>query len=131
MFVRFSLAAPDWHRIKELDGVQTVLGSIGSPATPSPIRDDEIAQIRALPHMELNDCFYPDGAFKRLARRQEIIPEAEMPFEVGELLRILSGAFADFEAVCEWSDRHRVKVQTTLFGRSVPTILARRDVVAA
>lgn len=131
MFARFSLADPEWHRIKYLDGVQQLLGSAGAPTRPAPIADAEIAQIRALPKMELNDCLYPAGAFKRLARMQDVIPDAELPFEAGELVRILSGAFADFEAVCEWSDTRRVGIRTSIFGREVKTTVARREVAAA
>lgn len=131
MFARFSLADPDWHRIKDLDGVQRLLGSAGAPGIPAPIAETAIAAIRALPQMELNDCFYPDGAFKRLAKQQELSDPETEPFEAGELIRILTGVYAGFEAACEWSDRRRVGFRTSIFGRDVKATADRRDVAAA
>jgi transcription antitermination factor NusG len=123
MFVKMNLSDPDWHRIKDLDGVERIMGAVGAGGTPSAVPDGAIEFIRKLPGMNTNGCVYPGGRFD---------PDFEgEPIEVGVMTRILTGSMADHEGICEWSDTRRVRLGMWILGREVPTTLARRDVIPA
>lgn len=52
------------------------------------------------------------------------------PFRQGEVVRVIGGAFADFNGVVEevFADRERLRVAVLVFGRATPTELAFAEV---
>ena len=94
-----------WHLVRS---VPRVMGFIGGTADkPAPITDREANQI--LQRME-------EGAER---------PRPKVLFEPGEVVRVTSGPFADFEAVVEGVDyeKNKLKVSVLIFGRSTPVEL--------
>lgn len=94
-----------WHLVRS---VPRVMGFIGGTADkPAPITDREASQI--LQRME-------EGAER---------PRPKVLFEPGEVVRVTSGPFADFEAVVEEVDyeKNKLKVSVLIFGRSTPVEL--------
>lgn len=94
-----------WHLVRS---VPRVMGFIGGTADkPAPITDREANQI--LQRME-------EGAER---------PRPKVLFEPGEVVRVNSGPFADFEAVVEEVDydKNKLKVSVLIFGRSTPVEL--------
>ena len=94
-----------WHLVRS---VPRVMGFIGGTADkPAPITDREANQI--LQRME-------EGAER---------PCPKVLSEPGEVVRVTSGPFADFEAVVEEVDyeKNKLKVSVLIFGRSTPVEL--------
>jgi transcriptional antiterminator NusG len=94
-----------WHLVRS---VPRVMGFIGGTADkPEPITDREANQI--LQRME-------EGAER---------PRPKVLFEPGEVVRVTSGPFADFEAVVEEVDyeKNKLRVSVLIFGRSTPVEL--------
>lgn len=94
-----------WHLVRN---IPRVLGFIGGTSDrPAPISKAEADRI--LNRLE-------DGADK---------PRPKTLFEVGEVVRVIDGPFADFNGVVEEVDyeKSRVKVSVLIFGRSTPVDL--------
>lgn len=94
-----------WHMIK---AIPRVLGFIGGTSqTPTPISDKEAEAI--IQKVE-------EGAAK---------PKPKTLFEPGEVVRVTSGPFVDFNGVVEEVnyDKNRLRVAVLIFGRSTPVEL--------
>ncbi len=94
-----------WHLVKS---VPKVLGFIGGTSTkPAPIRDQEVNDI--------------------LDRVQagEDKPKPKVVYQVGEVVRVTDGPFADFNGVVEEVnyEKSRLRVAVLIFGRSTPVEL--------
>ena len=105
VMVEMELTDETWHVIKNTPRVTGFLG--GSGNRPSPISEKEVAKI--LSQME-------EGVER---------PRPKVLFEVGEMVRVKEGPFADFngnveEVNCEKS---KVRVSVAIFGRSTPVEL--------
>lgn len=123
LFPRYLFAqfrrADDWQIIRDLPGVDYILGT--RPDTPAPIPDDAIDIIRKV--CEINDCRYPTGV-----DLQNL--DAPAPLAVGSMAQFTSGSMVDCRGICEWSDAERVKLLMTILGREV-RVVARRSMVEA
>ena len=91
-----------WHLV---NNVPKVVGFIGSsPNNPTPVQDKEIKNI--------------------ISRIQEDAtkPKPKILYEVGEVVRVTSGPFNDFNGVIEEVDyeKNRLQVSVQIFGRSTP-----------
>ncbi|HEY7839512.1 MAG TPA: transcription termination/antitermination protein NusG [Terriglobales bacterium] len=93
-----------WHVIKN---TPRVAGFVGSGQTPTPLTDEEIAQI--LHRVETG------GEHPRL----------QMKFDKNETVKITDGPFATFTGVVDEinDDRETLKVMVTIFGRQTPVEL--------
>jgi transcriptional antiterminator NusG len=94
-----------WHLIKS---IPKVLGFIGGKSDkPEPIREKEAETI--LQRMQ-------DSSEK---------PKPKVLFEVGEVVRVIDGPFADFNGVVEEVnyEKSRLRVAVLIFGRSTPVEL--------
>ncbi|NOX42278.1 MAG: transcription termination/antitermination protein NusG [Gammaproteobacteria bacterium] len=105
VLVQMDLDDDSWHLVKD---VPKVLGFIGGTGDrPSPISDREAQSI--------------------LDRVQEGVdkPRPKVLFEPGEVVRITSGPFNDFNGVVEEVDyiKSRMRVAVLIFGRSTPVDL--------
>jgi len=105
VLVQMDMNDDSWHLVK---GTSRVLGFIGGTADkPSPITEREANAIL----QRVND-----GVDK---------PRPKTLFEVGEVVRVNEGPFADFNGVVEEVDydKSRIKVAVLIFGRSTPVDL--------
>ena len=105
VLVEMAMDEEAWHLVKS---VPRVLGFIGGTSDrPAPITQREADRI--LQRLE-------DSTDK---------PKPKTLFEVGEVVRVIDGPFADFNGVVEEVDyeKSRVKVSVLIFGRSTPVEL--------
>jgi len=105
VLVQMELDDDSWHLVKD---VPKVLGFIGGTGDrPVPISNKEAQSI--------------------LDRVQEGVdkPKPKVLFEAGEVVRITSGPFNDFNGVVEEVDyvKSRMRVAVLIFGRSTPVDL--------
>ena len=105
VLVEMDLTDESWHVIKNTPRVTGFLG--GSGNRPTPISEKEVAKI--LSQME-------EGVEK---------PRPKVLFEVGELVRVKDGPFADFNGNVEDVnyEKSKVRVSVAIFGRSTPVEL--------
>ena len=92
-----------WYFVRNTQGI---IGFIGGSDKPVPLGPDEVADLFRAPEAE----------------------EAVKPkvlFEIGEVVRINSGAFENFEGSIEEIDNERgkLKLMVSIFGRSTPVEL--------
>ena len=94
-----------WHLVRSTNRVTGFLGGAGN--RPAPISEREVKEI--LSQME-------EGVEK---------PRPKVLFEVGELVRVKEGPFADFNGNVEEVnyEKSKVRVSVTIFGRSTPVEL--------
>ena len=102
-----------WHLVKD---VPKIMGFIGGTADrPAPITDREAENI--LQRME-------EGADK---------PRPKVLYEVGEMVCVIDGPFADFNGVVETVsyEKNKLTVSVQVFGRSTPVELDFSQVIKA
>ncbi|OEY66535.1 transcription termination/antitermination protein NusG [Marinobacter sp. X15-166B] len=105
VLVQMEMADASWHLVKNTPRVLGFIG--GTKEKPAPITEQEAQAI--LQRVE-------SGVDK---------PKPKTLFEPGEVVRVISGPFADFNGVVEEVDydKSRVKVAVLIFGRSTPVEL--------
>jgi transcriptional antiterminator NusG len=105
VLVEMELTDETWHVIKNTPRVTGFLG--GSGNRPTPISEKEVAKI--LSQME-------EGVER---------PRPKVLFEVGEMVRVKEGPFADFNGNIEEVnyEKSKVRVSVAIFGRSTPVEL--------
>jgi transcriptional antiterminator NusG len=105
VLVEMELTDDTWHLVKSTPRVTGFLG--GSGNKPTPISENEVNKI--LSQME-------EGVEK---------PRPKVLFEVGEMVRVKEGPFADFNGNVEEVnyEKSKVRVSVTIFGRSTPVEL--------
>ncbi|MGH8658657.1 MAG: transcription termination/antitermination protein NusG [Gammaproteobacteria bacterium] len=105
VLVQMEMNDDAWHLIRE---VPKVIGFIGGTSDrPSPISDREAE------------------AIIQRVREGTDKPRPKVLFEVGELVRVVDGPFADFNGVVEEVnyERNRLRVAVLIFGRPTPVEL--------
>lgn len=105
VLVEMELTDETWHLVKSTNRVTGFLG--GSGNRPAPISQGEVDKI--LSQME-------EGVEK---------PKPKVLFEVGEMVRVKEGPFADFNGNVEDVnyEKSKVRVSVTIFGRATPVEL--------
>lgn len=105
VLVQMELDDSTWHLVKETPRVLGFIG--GTPERPAAITEKEANAI--LQRVE-------DGVDK---------PKPKVLFEAGEVVRVTTGPFADFNGHVEEVDydKSRLKVSVLIFGRSTPVDL--------
>ena len=93
-----------WHLVKNTPKVSTFLGSKGMPI---PISNTEAAKIS-------------EQVLQGIEK-----PKPSIEFEVGEVIKVIDGPFASFDGMIEQIDteKSRIKVAVSIFGRSTPVEL--------
>ena len=103
VLVRMEMDEDTWHLVKSVPKVRGFIGG----EQPSPITEKEADRI--------------------LARVQEGVdkPRPKILFEVGEVVRVKEGPFADFNGMVEEVnyEKNRLRVAVLIFGRSTPVEL--------
>ncbi|MFT4192411.1 MAG: transcription termination/antitermination protein NusG [Comamonas sp.] len=94
-----------WHLVKQTSKVTGFVG--GARNRPSPISEEEVQKI--VSQMQ-------EGTDK---------PRHKVEFEVGELVRVKEGPFADFNGSVEEVnyEKSKLRVSVTIFGRATPVEL--------
>ena len=105
VLVEMAMDDDSWHLVKDCPKVMGFIG--GTSDRPTPISETEVNVILD----RIND-----GAAK---------PRPKVLFEVGEVVRVIDGPFADFNGVVEEVnyEKSRLRVAVTIFGRSTPVEL--------
>jgi transcription termination/antitermination protein NusG len=105
VLVEMELTDETWHLVKSTPRVTGFLGGKGN--RPAPISEKEVEKI--LSQME-------EGVEK---------PKPKVLFEVGEMVRVKDGPFADFNGNVEDVnyEKSKVRVSVAIFGRSTPVEL--------
>ncbi|MFY2952459.1 transcription termination/antitermination protein NusG [Achromobacter ruhlandii] len=105
VLVEMDLTDETWHLVKNTNRVTGFLG--GSGNRPTPISEKEVEKI--LSQME-------EGVEK---------PRPKILFEVGEMVWVKEGPFADFNGNVEEVnyEKSKVRVSVTIFGRATPVEL--------
>ena len=105
VLVEMAMDDDSWHLVKDCPKVMGFIG--GTSDRPTPISEREVNVILD----RIND-----GAAK---------PRPKVLFEVGEVVSVIDGPFADFNGVVEEVnyEKSRLRVAVTIFGRSTPVEL--------
>ena len=99
IFVEMIMTKSTWFVVRNTPGVSGITGSSGKGAMPFPIPREEIEPV--LKRMHIDD------------------PDMYSDYHVGDMIKILSGTFADAEGVITEikPESSEVSVEITLFGR--------------
>ncbi len=105
VLIEMEMGDQSWHLVKSCP---KVVGFIGSKSDrPMPISEQEVRNILS----RVEDCIDK--------------PKPKTLFEVGEVVRVSDGPFADFNGVVELVnyEKSRLQVAVLIFGRSTPVEL--------
>ena len=114
VFVEMAMDDQTWHLVKSTPKVISFIGtttgerpSKNEPKRPTPLSDKEAENI-----------------FQQMQDSSEK-PKPKVLFEVGEVVRVTEGPFADFNGVVEEVnyEKSRLRVAVLIFGRSTPVEL--------
>lgn len=100
VLIKMELGREAMHFVQNVNGVTGFLGG----RNPQPLREDEIRRI--------------------LGQTEKGVSEkvSEVPFEIGDAVKIKEGPFKDFDGVVDevHPEKGKVKVMVSVFGRSTP-----------
>ncbi|MFQ5583936.1 MAG: transcription termination/antitermination protein NusG, partial [Calditrichia bacterium] len=93
------------HLVQETPGVISFVGPRNKPQT---VRPEELETI-----------------LRRVEREETEVEKLEIPFRVGDSIRVMDGPFADFTGIVEEinEEKKKVKVSVSIFGRPTPVEL--------
>ncbi len=103
MLISMELNDSTWHTIR----VNHVVGFVGDDRNPTPLSDEDAGKII--------------GRIKDGSER----PRPKIMFDVGQVVRVIDGPFANFQGVVDevFPDKGRVRVMVSIFGRETPVEL--------
>lgn len=104
LLIEMEMGDDIWYVIKN---TPKVTGFLGGAKEPTPLSDEEVAQI--LEHM----------------RGETAEPKPKVLFELGENVRVVDGPFTNFTGVIREvnPERGKLKVMVSIFGRATPVEL--------
>lgn len=104
LLIEMDLNEKSWLLVKTTPGVT---GFIGSGKKPSALTADEV-----------------DNILKR-TKETQTKPSPKVSFELGESVRVTDGPFVNFNGVIEqvYTDKQKIQVSVSIFGRSTPVEL--------
>jgi transcriptional antiterminator NusG len=105
VLVQMEMNDETWHLVRHIPRVMGFIG--GTSDRPAPISEKDV-----------------DAIMQRV-REGEDKPKPKTLFEVGEMVRVTEGPFADFSGVVEEVnyEKNRVSVGVMIFGRTTPVEL--------
>ncbi len=105
MLVSMDLNDTTWHVLH--DNMPRVIGFVGDDEHPTPLPDADAEKIIGR---------IQDGAEA---------PRPKVIFEIGEVVRVTDGPFANFQGVVDevFPEKGRVRVMVSIFGRDTPVEL--------
>lgn len=107
VLIEMEMSEETKHLVENIPGVTRFVGDAGNEKNPMPLSELEIARIRGHATPE----------------RERV--HAEVPFKVGESVKVVDGPFCDFVGTVDEinSDRGKVRVMVSIFGRATPVEL--------
>jgi transcriptional antiterminator NusG len=104
ILVEMHMTDESWHLVNDMPGVT---GFVGTASGPQPLSKPEVDRILGRMDKE----------------KQTIIPE--IPFTLGEHIRIKDGPFSDFTGIVDEinAERGKLRVLVSIFGRETPVEL--------
>jgi len=104
ILVEMHMTDESWHLVNDMPGVT---GFVGTASGPQPLSKAEVERILGRMDKE----------------KQTIIPE--IPFSLGEHIRIKDGPFSDFTGIVDEinAERGKLRVLVSIFGRETPVEL--------
>ena len=104
IMVEMEMTKEAWHLVRNTPGVTSF---VSAGDKPQPLRNEEVERIMA----------QMDRARTRAA--------SDIPFKVGDAVKVIDGPFADFSGVVNEinPERGKLKVMVSIFGRSTPVEL--------
>ncbi len=102
ILVKMKMDKESWSTVRNTPGVT---GFVGTNNQPTPLRPDEVDQI--------------------VRRMESETPRVRVDFKIGDTVRIIDGPFYDFlgQVAQIDSDKNRVRVMVSFFGRETPVEL--------
>ncbi len=102
ILVNMIMDEDSWYVVRNTPGVT---GFVGMGTEPTPLREDEVAQI--------------------MRRMEAEAPVIRVPYKPGEKVRIIDGPFNDIVGIVDAIDEERAKVRVlvSFFGRETPVEL--------
>lgn len=116
VFIQMELDDDTWHLVNQITKVSGFVGGTKeNKGKPKPISDSDAEKMLQRVH---------ESAEK---------PRPKILFEPGEVVRVVSGPFADFNGVVEEVnyEKNRLRVAVLIFGRSTPVELEFSQVAKA
>ncbi len=113
LLVRMVYDNDSWYVVRNTPGV-TGFVSAGTGSKPTPLSKHEVEKILAV-------------------KKEEVRPQVRLGFEEGDVVRITSGPFADFNGTINEinADQAKLKVLVNIFDRETPVELAFDQVAKA
>lgn len=105
VLVEMEMARDTWHLVTNTPGVTNFVG-VGNK--PQPLKEFEVERILG-----------------RIEGDKTAKGTVEIPFEVGEHVKVIDGPFSDFAGVVDEvsPERRKLKVMVSIFGRATPVEL--------
>ncbi len=93
------------HLVQETPGIISFVGPKNSPQV---VRPEEV-----------------DAILRRVERQETEVEKVDVPFHLGDVIRVMDGPFAEFTGVVEEinEEKKKVKVSVSIFGRPTPVEL--------
>ena len=106
ILVEMNMSEENWYLVRKITNVLGFVG--GVKGKPVPITEKEVNRI-----------------IDRMNKSQGDEPKPSVVYDVGEVVRVIDGPFADFNGVVEEVnyEKSRLKVSVLIFGRSTPVDL--------
>lgn len=113
LLVQMAMEPDCWQLVRD---VSHVYGFIGDSEKPTPLQDAEAEAIQ-----------------ERLSETRTSEPRMKTIFEIGEMVRVIKGPFADFSGTVEEVNysKNRLWVAISIFGRTTSTELTFHQVTRA
>ena len=111
LLVHMAMNHDSWHLVRNVPKIMGFIG--GKSDTPTPLSQSEA-----------------DAILQRIKDKKDK-PQPRILFEAGEVVRVISGPFNDFNGVVEKVnyEKNRLWIFVTIFGRSTPVELEFDQVV--
>jgi transcription termination/antitermination protein NusG len=105
VLVEIVMTDDSWYVVRNTPGVTGFVGSAGSGSKPTPLLPEEV-----------------DFILKRMGLEQKRV---DVNFELGEMVQVKEGPFANFTGSIEEidKDKSKIKVLVNMFGRDTPVEL--------
>lgn len=93
------------HLVQETPGV---ISFVGPRNHPTEVKAEEV-----------------EAVLRKVERKESEAEQVEVPFRVGDAIRVIDGPFADFTGIIEEvnEEKKKVKVSVSIFGRPTPVEL--------
>lgn len=105
VLVECELVGEIQSKLRNIPNVLGFLGESKASTTPAPLRSNEVSRLL--------------GTVDEMAEVPEVL---DIPFEVGESVKVIEGPFSGFDALIEEvnTEKKKLKVMVKIFGRKTP-----------